>query len=69
MPEMDGFEASKHIRQLLLSKGIRVPTIVALTGHVEEEFKQKAYESGIEQVFSKPFSKEKLAALLLSENF
>lgn len=69
MPVMDGFEASKQIRQLLQSKGIRVPTIVALTGHVEDEFKVKAYESGIEEVYSKPLSKEKLASLLISHNF
>lgn len=66
MPVMDGFEACKSILQLLRDKGIhRTPHIVALTGHVELEYKNKALDCGIKEVFSKPIHKEILATLLM----
>lgn len=72
MPVMDGFEASKSIIAFLSSKGIphdSQPVIVALTGHVELEYKNKALASGIQQVLSKPICKQILGNLLQSLNY
>ena len=72
MPVMDGFEAAKAIVSLLEEKGIKPenqPAIVALTGHVEQEYKMKATSSGIQKVLSKPISKEILGSLLHSLNY
>ena len=50
MPFMDGYEASKTIRELLKEhqdgNGDKLQ-IVAITGHVEQEYIQKALRSGI----------------------
>ena len=54
MPVMDGNEASLKIRELFLSEQVKQPIICGLTGHVEEKFVQKAFENGMNQVFSKP---------------
>lgn len=52
MPVMDGYEASSQIQTLFSRAGIdqndpRRPLIIAITGHVEQEFIQKAEQSGI----------------------
>jgi CheY-like chemotaxis protein len=41
MPFMDGYEATKRIRRIFLSQDIpraQQPKIVAITGHVENEY-------------------------------
>jgi CheY-like chemotaxis protein len=56
MPIMDGFEATRHIRN---SHGINsgVP-IIALTAHVTREDREKCFASGMIEFISKPFRKE-----------
>jgi CheY-like chemotaxis protein len=54
MPIMDGYEATQRIRQYLFDAGIEQPIIVAITGHVEEEYINRAINSGMNQVLSKP---------------
>ena len=58
MPEMDGYDSTKAIREMLRYQEADEDQlslkIVALTGHVEEEFIKKAYASGIDEVLSKP---------------
>lgn len=54
MPILDGFEATKQIRDFLRLKGISQPMIVACTGHTEEEFIKKAWESQMDEVLQKP---------------
>lgn len=43
--------------------------IVALTGHVEEEFIKKASDCGMDEVLSKPIQIRNLAKLLLDYGF
>ena len=50
MPILDGFEATKEIRNFLRSKGIIQPMIVACTGHTEEEFIKKAWDIQMDEV-------------------
>ena len=54
MPFMDGYEATKRIREYLYSKRIRQPVISALTGHTEQAYIDKSIMCGMNQVLSKP---------------
>ena len=38
MPIMDGYEATKSIRNFIKFKNMKKPMIVACTGHTEEEY-------------------------------
>ena len=54
MPIMDGYDASKEIRAFLHSKRLAQPVIIAVTGHTGESYLQKAFESGMNGLSSKP---------------
>ncbi|MFK7737484.1 MAG: ATP-binding protein [Pirellulaceae bacterium] len=53
MPDMDGIEASKCIRELNLQPE---PYIVAVSGYVQEEYRQKAAQGGLNSFLEKPYS-------------
>lgn len=55
MPEMDGFDAARIIRQRAAETGLRVP-IIALTAHVFEDVLNKCREAGMEGHIAKPYS-------------
>lgn len=42
MPILDGYEATKRIRKFYKCNNVTQPFIVACTGHVEDEYIQKA---------------------------
>ena len=72
MPFMDGYEATKIMRRLWSKQGIMrddQPTIIAVTGHVEEEYVRKAKDSGMNKVFPKPFPIKEFGKLLIDCNF
>ena len=50
MPIMDGYSATKEIREFLHSKGLPQPVIIAVTGHTTESYIQKALKSGMNAV-------------------
>jgi len=57
MPFLDGYEATKKIRKMFSDEGILhdlQPKIIAVTGHVEQEYVSNAIKSGMDSVFSKP---------------
>lgn len=61
MPEMDGYEASLLIRQIEKDRHCEQPiTIVALTAHAFEHFKEKALNSGMNDHLAKPINSKKL---------
>ena len=64
MPIMDGYESADKIRSYLQSLGIGQPIILAVTGHCEDNYVQRAIDSGMNQVFSKPLRGELLKAIL-----
>ena len=43
--------------------------IVAVTGHVEEEYVIKSYQAGMDKVFPKPFPIKEFGLLLKEMNF
>lgn len=61
MPEMDGFTAARHIRQLQSDKQ---PIIVAATADAMKGAKEKCMAAGMDDYISKPIDKEKLYELL-----
>ncbi|MCF8303688.1 MAG: PAS domain S-box protein [Bacteroidales bacterium] len=61
MPEMDGFEATRKIREF--NKEVK---IIAQTAYALEGDREKALEAGCDEYVSKPIKKEKLLDLLIS---
>lgn len=64
MPIMDGFEASKKIKELIESKEYQDTYIVAITAYMDEK---KCYDSGMDDFLMKPVSIREL--LLIFEQF
>ena len=61
MPVMDGFEASRQIRQQSgQAEQPEQPTIIALTGHAFGEHRQRCEEVGMDDFLTKPFDIFKL---------
>ena len=59
MPFLDGFTATKQIREIYKNHGAdknQQPQILALTGHTEQEYVEKAINSGMNKVLQKPIS-------------
>ena len=63
MPEMDGFEATKRIRELEPSLGRRTP-IVALTANATTRDQQRCREAGMDDYISKPVHREKVSTVV-----
>lgn len=59
MPEMDGYQATKHIRQLGKEYFKKVP-IIALTASAMLDIKDKAFAVGMTDYISKPFNPDEL---------
>lgn len=55
MNEMDGFEATKRIRQIENEKNFQRIPIIAMTAHVTEQDKDKCLDVGMDDFISKPF--------------
>ena len=54
MPKMDGYQATQGIRAFIEERGLVQPQIVALTGHSEEKYIQRAFDSGMNDFVKKP---------------
>lgn len=64
MPVMDGFEATKKIRQWELENGSgRIP-IVALTAHALSEHREACLAAGMDDYLAKPVSLDRLRETL-----
>lgn len=64
MPEMDGFEAARRIRELEAEMGCNPVRIVALTAHVTGPEAERWRESGMDGYVAKPFTIAQLVAAL-----
>ncbi|HOD40395.1 MAG TPA: ATP-binding protein [Candidatus Wallbacteria bacterium] len=64
MPEMNGFEAARRIREIEKSSGGHVP-IIALTAYAMKGDREKFIASGMDDYMSKPISGEKVLVDIL----
>ena len=62
MPEMDGYEATRRIREFERKHGIKPVKIVALTAHAFEEFKDRAFKAGMNAHLPKPLNRALLTS-------
>ncbi|MFA6408663.1 MAG: response regulator [Gammaproteobacteria bacterium] len=58
LPDIDGYEVARHIREQEVKKDHIVP-IVALSAHTSAEYSQHCMKVGMNAVLSKPFTEEK----------
>lgn len=65
LPEMDGYEATAHIRTKLQEPKSSVP-IMAMTAHAMPSEEDKCYKTGMNGYISKPFSQKTLYNRILS---
>ena len=66
MPELDGFEATRLIREWEQSNSRIATPIVALTAHATSGDREQCLAAGMNEYISKPFSMERLQAVLRS---
>ncbi len=57
MPEMDGLQATRLIRQNPKTRSIPIIVVIAMVGHIYEE---ECFQSGCDDYFVKPFTAEQL---------
>jgi PAS domain S-box-containing protein len=63
MPEMDGIEATQHIRSREIDSGEHIP-IIAMTANVMPEDRHRCLEAGMDGYVSKPINTEALFAAI-----
>lgn len=64
MPVLDGFEATRRIRQFEHEEKLERATIIALTGLGSTDAQQEAYSSGIDLFLTKPVRLKELTRIL-----
>ncbi len=64
MPELDGFAASRRIRQLEAAEALAPVPIVALTAHTLDEHRQRGTEAGMDAFLGKPVDGSQLYGCL-----
>lgn len=64
MPDMDGFAATRIIREHETARGDAQLPIIALTAHALQEHREACINAGMDDFLSKPFTLEQLHALL-----
>ena len=64
MPEMDGFEATRRLREEEQASGGQHRTIVAMTAHAMTGDRERCLVAGMDDYISKPLQKAELLAML-----
>ncbi len=62
MPDMDGFIATKIIREEEKAKGLTHLPIIAVTAHALQGDRERCLEAGMDDYISKPFQPKELRA-------
>jgi len=66
MPEMNGFEATKHIRNTMLPPKSTIP-IIALTADVTKADVDRCEEVGMNEYVSKPINENELLKKIMHQ--
>lgn len=67
MPEVDGIESTRKIREYEKKNGVEKPVyIVAVTANAFSEDKQKCFDAGMNDYISKPFKESQLKKVILN---
>ncbi|MFT5049781.1 MAG: two-component system sensor histidine kinase/response regulator [Chlamydiales bacterium] len=64
MPEMDGYEATRRIREAERTTGAYLP-VIAMTANVMKGDKERCLESGMDDYVSKPISADRIQTVVL----
>ena len=64
MPEMDGYTATKMIRDYEAKNNLNPVYIVALTAHASEENRERCIAAGMDDVVTKPVNKQNLVSIM-----
>ena len=64
MPEMDGFEASAHMKTMKESGAINVPPIIALTSNAMKGDRERCLNAGMQDYVTKPIRKNQLLKII-----
>lgn len=64
MPEMDGIEATRRIRQIESGRGVRETPIIAATAHAFQEDRDKCIAAGMNDFLSKPYTSKDIEPIL-----
>ncbi len=64
MPEMDGYQTTRNLKNLMQTKKIPEIPIVALTANDTEADKRACFESGMKEHLSKPLKETDLTRIL-----
>ena len=65
MPEMDGLQASREIRQIEQSAPSKKAIhICAITANADKDDEEKCYKAGVNSYITKPFKLEELIEIL-----
>ena len=68
MPEMDGIQATRLIREYEKTNGGTKATIIAVTAHAQEEEKEILFGAGMDMYLSKPFQPNELISMIEGNN-
>lgn len=64
MPKVDGYQATRGIREYEFKHGLSRVPIVALTGHPPDQIRRQCIEAGMNDFLAKPISVRVLARTL-----
>jgi CheY-like chemotaxis protein len=66
LPDIDGLTATQEIRQFEKESNHKQTPIIALTAHTDDEYRQSAMQSGMNDFLSKPLTADNARKMLES---
>ena len=68
MPDLNGPEVAKLIRQIVNEAGMEQPYICCCTAYTDPSYGKIAIEAGMDSVMTKPITSNELKQLLIEQN-